>query len=59
MLNLPVPVASPAATVAIPRQASHDAELITMWLHGRPENTRRAYERQIGSFLGRTGKPLT
>lgn len=59
MQTLPIPVASPAASVAIPRQVTHDAELISMWLHGRPENTRRAYERHIERFLGLTGKPLS
>jgi integrase/recombinase XerD len=59
MHNLPVPIVSPATTtLAPPRQATHDAELIRMWLHGRCENTRRAYKRHVGNFLDPTGKQL-
>ncbi len=60
MHTLPVPVVSPAtATLAPPRPASHDAELIRMWLHGRPENTCKPYRRHVGRFLARTQKPLS
>ena len=59
MQTLSLPVVSQATTtLAPPRQASHDADLIRMWLHGRPENTRRAYERHVGNFLGQAGKPV-
>ena len=58
MQSLPTNVAPPAATVAFPRQATHDYELITMWLHGRPKTTRRAYERHVDRFLAQTHKPL-
>ncbi len=59
MQTLPIPVVSPAATtLAPPRQATHDAELISMWLHRRPENTRRPYERHVGNFLRLVGKLL-
>ncbi len=59
MKNLPVPVVSQTATTpAQPRQATHDAELISMWLHRRPENTRRPYERHVGNFLRLVGRPL-
>ena len=59
MLNLPVPVVSQATTtLAPPRQATHDAELISMWLHRRCENTRRAYQRHVGNFLRLVGRPL-
>ena len=47
-----------AAAAAVPRQAEHDDQLITMWLHGRPKTTRRAYERHVERFLALTGKPL-
>ena len=60
MQSLPIPVVSPATTtLAPPRQASHDAELISMWLHGRPENTCKPYRRHISRFLARTLKPLS
>ncbi len=60
MHNLPVPTVSPATmTPAQPRQATHDAELISMWLHGRCANTRRAYERHVSNFLRLVEKPLT
>ncbi len=59
MQSLPIPVVSPATvTLAPPRQASHDAELIRMWLHGRCENTRRPYQRHVGNFLRLVGRPL-
>ncbi len=60
MQTLPQPVAAQGATaVATPRQANHDGELISMWLHGRPATTRRVYERHVGNFLRLVGKPLT
>ena len=58
MQSLPTHVAPSAATVAFPRQATHDYELITMWLHGRPKTTRRAYERHVDRFLALVSKPL-
>jgi integrase/recombinase XerD len=59
MQTLPVPVVSQTApALAPPRQATHDAELISMWLHRRPENTRRPYERHVGNFLRLVGRPL-
>ena len=59
MQTLPQPVASHGATaVATPRQANHDGELISMWLHGRPATTRRVYERHTRNFLRLVGKPL-
>jgi site-specific recombinase XerD len=58
MTQLLLPVPAPAPVVAMPQQATHDAELIDMWLHGRPENTRRAYERHTDRFLTFAGKPL-
>ena len=58
MESLPQPVAPQATTAAVPRQAEHDDQLIQMWLHGRPETTRRAYERHVGRFLALACKPL-
>lgn len=36
----------------VPSQASTDAQVIEMWLHDRPPNTRKAYESQIAKFFG-------
>ena len=59
METLPQPVAPQGATaVTVPRQANHDGELISMWLHGRPATTRRVYERHVGNFLRLVGQPL-
>jgi len=35
-----------------------DKVLLTRWLHGRPEHTRRAYHANIARFLGHARKPL-
>ncbi len=40
------------------RQASTDDEVIRLWLYGRPENTKRAYQREIGRFLMSVSKPI-
>ena len=58
MESLPQPVAPQTPAVAVPRQAEHDDHLIRMWLHGRPETTRRAYQRHVDRFLALTRKPL-
>ena len=58
MQSLPQAVAPQAPAVAVPRQAEHDNHLIQMWLHGRPETTRRAYQRHVERFLALTRKPL-
>jgi integrase/recombinase XerD len=42
----------------IVRHADADAQLVALWLHGRPASTRRAYERDAGRFLALVGKPL-
>ncbi len=34
-----------------PSQADSDAELLRLWLHGRPSTTRKAYERDSARFL--------
>lgn len=41
-----------------PVQASGDAHLLALWLHGRPAGTRRAYEREVRAFLAAMAKPL-
>jgi len=42
----------------VPRQAHSDEEVINLWLHGRPENTHKAYAMDITQFFGFTRKPL-
>ena len=37
---------------------NHDAELISMWLHGRSDETQRAYKRDVISLLNFTGKAI-
>lgn len=42
--------------VAMPVQATSDAQLIALWLHGLSDATRSAYARDLRGFLG--GQPL-
>ena len=71
MYNLPTTIVAPTTAPAvvsplpqgpsngtIPRQATHDEQLIEMWLHGRPETTQLVYRRHLGRFLGLVNKPL-
>ncbi len=39
-------------------QADSDAELLRLWLHGRPTTTRKAYERDSARFLAFVGVPI-
>jgi integrase/recombinase XerD len=41
-----------------PAQAATDAELLALWLHGRPPATRRAYQADVAAFLTQVEKPL-
>lgn len=41
-----------------PAHADNDATLIALWLHGRPESTRSAYERDAGALCAHVAKPL-
>ncbi len=41
-----------------PQQADSDAELLRLWLHGRPTTTRKAYERDSARFLAFVGVPI-
>ena len=43
---------------AVPAQARDDQTLLQLWLHGRPDGTRSAYERDVGAFLVLAAKPL-
>lgn len=49
-------VAAPVA--GIPAQADNDAQVKRMWLHRRPDTTRRAYEYEIGRFFAAVRKPI-
>ena len=42
----------------LPQQAETDEQLIHLWLHGRPENTRRAYMLDVIKFREHARKPL-
>ena len=48
----------PAAGQITSRQASTDAQLIDLWLHGRSIHTQRAYRADALLLLGATGEPL-
>src|SRR3954452_9466988 len=54
-----VPVAVPMAPAApMPTQASSDAEVIELWLHGRSPHTQRAYQGDLDAFRAYCPKPL-
>ena len=40
------------ATKALASHESGVAQLVALWLHGRPETTKEAYGRDVGRFLG-------
>ena len=42
----------------IPAQASHDGEVLAMWLHGKAARTATEYGREAGRFMEAMGKPL-
>ena len=39
-------------------QAATDEQLVALWLHGRPADTRRAYARDAARFFEAVGRPL-
>jgi integrase/recombinase XerD len=43
---------------AVPVQADSDDTLIALWLAGKADRTRRAYQDDVAAFLGFVGKPL-
>jgi integrase/recombinase XerD len=49
---------TPAPLVVAPVQASTDAELVALWLHGRCPATTRAYAADAAAFLSHVGKQL-
>lgn len=52
--------ASPLPTTSQPtaRQASTDAQLVALWLHGRSPHTQRAYRSDVKRFLAFVDEPL-
>ena len=44
-----ITVGTPEAVTTTTEQ--RDAQLVALWLHGRPETTREAYQRDVGRFL--------
>ena len=53
-------IAVPEILPAVPAltQAHSDAQLIEIWLHGRPPHTQRAYAADIARFCAAARKPL-
>jgi integrase/recombinase XerD len=53
------PTATPwLSTRALTEQAGSDAHLVSLWLHGRPAHTQRAYRRDAARFLAIVDRPL-
>ena len=48
----------PAAVMAPVAQADDDAHLVRLWLHGKSENTRDAYERDLRAFVDFADAPF-
>ena len=51
-----LPAITTASAVVV--QADSEAQLLALWLHGRPATTARAYRREAARFLAFVGKPL-
>lgn len=49
---------APATSQNQQSQADNDSQVISMWLHGRPATTQRAYEYEIRGLLAAVAKPL-
>jgi hypothetical protein len=47
-----------AAPEEMPTQANSDDTLIALWLAGKADRTRRAYQDDVAAFLRFVGKPL-
>jgi integrase/recombinase XerD len=43
---------------SVTQQADNDEQLIKLWLHGRPDETQRAYRREVDRFVDQVNKPL-
>lgn len=48
----------PEDAVVPTRRTDSDAQLLEVWLHGRPPHTQRAYASDIARFLTAAGKPF-
>ena len=48
----------PGGAQQLARQAAGDEQLVALWLHGRPADTRRAYARDADRFFEAVGCPL-
>jgi integrase/recombinase XerD len=46
------------SVVMVPQQATSDAQLVALWLHGRSPTTIRAYQADAAAFFAYAGKPL-
>lgn len=57
MTELMVVPVTPVA-VQVREDSTDDAQVMGMWLHGRPSTTRKAYGFEIGKFLDYVSKPL-
>ena len=53
-----ITIGNSQALNAVPQQAERDDQVVAMWLHGRPETTRRVYRTEFDRFMVHTGKPL-
>ena len=58
MINHNVNMVANHVAGLVPQQASSDAQLVTMWLHGRSASTARAYAADAAAFLACAAKPL-
>ena len=51
-------VMAPVSQASPPAQADDDEHLVRLWLHGKSENTRDAYERDVRAFVDFADAPL-
>ncbi len=54
----PVQTSLMATSARLATQATPDAHLVELWLHGRSPHTQRAYRADVGRFLTFVTKPL-
>ena len=59
MSDLTVINPTPSGAGNIPAQASSDAELVRLWLHGRSPQTQRAYKTDTAAFPDLCGQAAT
>ncbi len=57
-MELAVRESNQAGPVAPVKQAENDNQVLTMWLHGRPQTTQRAYTYEVKALLAVVVKPL-